>query len=279
MDSSSLQKKRPVDTLTYDNWEEWFYLFQEWTKGEGIDFVLRKTAQQYALQTTQGPAGLGGHLLDIQDLLESLNIVEEPLLQGQWDQTRLERWSKAESKIRYTMTICVSDIDAKALKEYGTVKAGWEALRVKYSNIRPATAREDQIKLTNYQWDNSQTIDSAWIEIMALRRRVVSANPNLTKAYDEAMLLQFLLPALPEGYAVTVTTLDVQPNLSVYDKLTALRNREDALRSIKDAEDKALKQKRVLFLKTALSASSASAALMISMNVNSGKHLTRSLTP
>jgi hypothetical protein len=56
---SSIQKKRPVNTLTHDNWEEWFYLFKEWAKGEGMDFVLQKTAQQYALQGTQPFAGFG----------------------------------------------------------------------------------------------------------------------------------------------------------------------------------------------------------------------------
>ena len=174
----SIQKKRPVDTLTQDNSEEWFYLFREWAKGEGIDYVLRKTAQQYALQDTLPFTGFGtgttpGSInpgtpqnvlprsLDVQDLLESLNIVEETPLRGQWDGARLEKWSKAESKIRYTMTICVDDIDSKALKEFNTVKSGWEALWAKYSKIRPATAREDQIKLTNYQWENSQTIDDA----------------------------------------------------------------------------------------------------------------------
>jgi len=54
------------------------------------------------------------------------------------------------------------------------------------------------------------------------------------------MLLQFLMPALPEEYAVTVATLDAQPNLTVHDKLVALKNREDVLRTIKEAEDKAL---------------------------------------
>ena len=49
------------------------------------------------------------------------------------------------------MTICVDEIDSKALKECKTVKEGWELLWSKYSNIRPATACEDQIKLTNYQ--------------------------------------------------------------------------------------------------------------------------------
>ena len=57
------------------------------------------------------------------------------------------------------------------------------------------------------------------------------------------MLLQFLLPALPDEYAVTVATLDAQPNLSVQDKLVALRNREDVVRVAKAIEDKALASK------------------------------------
>jgi hypothetical protein len=57
------------------------------------------------------------------------------------------------------------------------------------------------------------------------------------------MLLQFLLPALPDEYAVTVATLDAQPNLSVQDKLVALRNREDVVRVAKAIEDKALAAK------------------------------------
>ena len=124
------------------------------------------------------------------------------------------------------------------------MKEGWESLWAKYSKIRPATAREDQIKLTNYQWDDSQTIDDAWVELKTLRRRVVNANPQLEKAYDEEMLLQFLLPALPDQYAITVATLDAQPNLTVQDKLVALRNREDVLRVTKAAEDKALTAKQ-----------------------------------
>ena len=257
----SIQKKRPVDTLTHDNSEEWFYLFKEWAKGEGMDFVLRKTAQQYAYQSVQPFTGFGTgttpsssnpgtpadilpRSLDVQDLLESLNIIEQTPLRGQWDATRLEKWSKAESKIRYTLTICVDDIDSKVLKESNTVKEGWESLWSKYSKIRPATAREDQIKLTNYQWDDSQKIDDAWVELKTLRRRVVNANPRLEKAYDEEMLLQFLLPALPDQYAITVATLDAQPNLTVQDKLVALRNREDVLRVTKAAEDKALAAKQ-----------------------------------
>jgi hypothetical protein len=114
----------------------------------------------------------------------------------------------------------------------------------KYSVIRPATSREEQIKLTNYQWEDNQTIGNAWIEMKSLRRKVVRSNPQLDKAYDDNMLLQSFTPALPEDYAVTVATLDAQPHLIVQDKLVALRNREDVLRTIKNAEDKALAAKQ-----------------------------------
>ena len=110
---SSLHKKRPVDTLTYDNWEEWFYLFQEWSKGEGIDYVLRKTVRQYAYQVAQPFSGFGTGTtppsssnatqtpenavprpIEVRDLLESLNIIEEMPLRGYWDIARLEKMVK-----------------------------------------------------------------------------------------------------------------------------------------------------------------------------------------
>ena len=151
---SSLLKRRPVDTLTYNNWEEWFYLFQEWSKGEGIDYILQKTVRQYAQHIALSFSGFGSgatpvsttlsnaipenavlQLIKVQDLLESLQVVEDLPLCGHWDVVRLEKWSKAEAKMRYTMTICVDDIDSKALKECNTVKDGWESLWSKYSNI------------------------------------------------------------------------------------------------------------------------------------------------
>jgi hypothetical protein len=253
MDTSSLQKKRPVETLNYDNWEQWFYLFGEWAKGEGIDFVLRKTVQDYAYifsipditpTSSDSSNSLSVRPLEIQDLLESMNIQEETPLLGEWNQTRLEKYAKAEAKMRYTLTICVDDIDAKSIKNCDSVQSGWKTIWSKYSMIRPATSREEQIQLTNYQWEDNQTIDNAWIDIKTLRRKVVRSNPQLDKAYDDKMLLQFLMPALPEDYAVTVATLDAQPNLTVQDKLVALRNREDVLRTIKNAEDKALAAKQ-----------------------------------
>jgi hypothetical protein len=254
----SIQKKRPVDTLTYENHEEWFFLFKEWTKGEGIDFVLRKSVEDYAKNVTPFN-GFGSGItpessntstasgivrsIEVQDLLDGLGIQEEQPLQGSWNLPRLEKYAKAESKIRYTITICVDDIDSKLLKEHQFVRNGWDALSAKYLKIRLATAREHQIRLTNYQWEESQTIDNAWIEIKNLRRKVVAANPQFASTYDESALLQFLLPALPDDYSTTVATLNAQPNLTVQDKLVALRNYEDVLRTTKVEQAKALKAK------------------------------------
>ena len=139
--------------------------------------------------------------------------------------------------------ICVDDVDAKSIKDSATVRDGWKIIWDKYSIICPATAREEQIKLTNYQWEDNQTIDSAWTEIKSLRRKVVRGNPDLDRVYNDNMLLQFLMPALPHEYAVTVSTLDAQPHLTVHDKLVALRNRQDVLYTIKTVEDKALTAK------------------------------------
>ena len=148
-------RKRPVDTLTYTNWENWFSLFELWAQGEGIDFVLRKTATQYAytstipgvstqstnLSPTPNSSGLPtpqptDRSLEVLDLLESLQIVEKTPLEGHWDEARLQRWIRAQAKVRYTMAICVEEIDNLMLKEHKTVKAGWEALQAKYSTTR-----------------------------------------------------------------------------------------------------------------------------------------------
>ena len=89
----SIQKKRPVDTLTYDNHEDWFFLFKEWAKGEGIDFVLQKSPEDYTkdITTTFNSFGSGTtpkssntsttsgivRSIEVQDLLDRLRIQEE----------------------------------------------------------------------------------------------------------------------------------------------------------------------------------------------------------
>ena len=86
---SSIEKKRPVGILTFDNWEQWFDFFGEWTKGEGIDFVLRKTVYEYAYIDRFNGFGTGStpslvlvlkkRTLEVAELLESLKITKSSL--------------------------------------------------------------------------------------------------------------------------------------------------------------------------------------------------------
>ena len=111
----SIEKKRPVGILTFDNYEQWFDLFGEWTMGEGIDFVLRKTVYEYAYVDRFNGFGIGStpssssspekRTLEVAKLLEKLKVTEKQPLQGHWDVTRLEKWVKAIAKVRYIIKI------------------------------------------------------------------------------------------------------------------------------------------------------------------------------
>ena len=88
-----IQKKRPVDILIYNNHEEQFFLFKEQVKGEGIDFVLQKSPEDYTkdITTTFNSFGSGTtpessntsiasgivRSIEVQDLLDGLGIQEE----------------------------------------------------------------------------------------------------------------------------------------------------------------------------------------------------------
>ena len=73
--------------------------------------------------------------------------------------------------------------------------------------------------------------------------KVINANLQLAIAYNEDQVLQFLLFALLDEYAVIVATLNAQLNLTVKDRLAILQNCKDILQSIKAAKAVALATK------------------------------------
>ena len=74
--------------------------------------------------TSSESSSLSVRPLEIQDLLESINIQEETPLLGEWNLARLEKYVKAELKVRYTLIICVNNIDGKLIKDCGSVQTG-----------------------------------------------------------------------------------------------------------------------------------------------------------
>jgi hypothetical protein len=96
--------------------------------------VLRKTVIEYCYifsvpsisgtTPTSSESTLSIRPLEIQDLLDSMNIQEDTPLLSKWNLTRLEKYTKAEAKMRYTIIICVDDIDGKLIKDCGSVQLG-----------------------------------------------------------------------------------------------------------------------------------------------------------
>ena len=98
--------------------------------------MLRKTVIEYCyifsvpsissttLVSSESSISLSIQPLEIQDLLESMNIQEETPLLSEWNLARLEKYTKAELKVRYTLIICVNNIDGKLIKDCGSIQIG-----------------------------------------------------------------------------------------------------------------------------------------------------------
>jgi len=62
-----------------------------------------------------------------------------------------------------------------------------------------------------------------------LKRRVVTANPELTPTFTEKQLFNLLLSGLPDDYRITRATLDVQKSLDIYEKLDILKDEKERI--------------------------------------------------
>jgi hypothetical protein len=108
--------------------------------------------------------------------------------------------------------------------------------------IKPQEKREDLQKITNFALLEGKSIEDAWIGLVELGGRVITANPSLAAAYTEDTLFEFFLQGLPEeGYSVTRAGLDTQDHMDTTEKLLVLQKRESQL---KESTTKALLAKR-----------------------------------
>ena len=62
-----------------------------------------------------------------------------------------------------------------------------------------------------------------------MKRRVVTANPELAPAFTEKQLFNLLLSGLPDDYRITRAILDVQRSLGIYEKLDILKDKEERI--------------------------------------------------
>jgi hypothetical protein len=217
MNSEKMSKKRPVDTLTYKNWKEWFKLLKMYFVGEELDFVIYQTEVEYCTaQSEPGVRSEGGRLSP--------------------EKQRLYR--KASAKVLYTITICVDSIDADLVSETATAKEVWDQLYTKYSKVRPQANRDDIKKITAFKLQEGTTIENAWTFLKTTRARIVTANKDFRHAFTEDMIFEHLLAGLPDDYSSTRANIDAQQHLTIQDKLDILVIQEERLST--DKAEKAL---------------------------------------
>ena len=170
---------------------------------------------------------------DIEKGIESLRVKTET---QRWNTEKKEKYRAGSAKVLYLIMICIGPLDRAFIKPLKDTKAKWDALYTKYSVIKPQEKREDLQKITNFTLPDGKLIEDAWIELMELGGRVVTANPLLASAYTEDTLFEFFLQGLPEeGYSVTRAALDAQDTLDTTEKLLILQKRESQLKDTSKA--------------------------------------------
>ena len=133
MNSETITKKRPVDILTHKNWREWFQLIELHFIGEGLDFVLHQTKEEYCAVigfTAQSSTNASTPVTDREDVdrlgktLEGLSIGKEKtgFQGGLINIEKQELYRKASAKVLYTILICINLLDRDLIYKFATVK-------------------------------------------------------------------------------------------------------------------------------------------------------------
>ena len=240
MNSETRSKRQPVDTLTHQNWREWFQLIELYFAGEELDFVLHQTEEEYCsvigfadqYGTSTGVNTPGTEKEGIESLgktLEGLSLGKAKPQGGRLNIEKQRQFRKASAKVLYTISICIDSLDIDMIYEFATVKEKWDHLRMKYSKVRPQANRDDIAKITMFKLQKGIKIEDAWNSLKSTRTRVVLANDSYRHAFTEEMLFEQLLSGLPDEYSTTRAVIDAQSNLTVQDKLYILTKQEDRL--------------------------------------------------
>jgi hypothetical protein len=239
-DLEHLARKRPVPILNRLNWRSWFQLFKLHIIGQELDFILDQTESEYTLVKQYTPATTPSTVSDpVEDLTKGIKDLKVDPEKQRWNAEKKEKYKAGSAKVLYLIMICIGPLDRALIKPLESTKAKWDKLYKKYSVIKPQEKREDLQNITHFVLPDGKLIEDAWIELIELGGRVVTANPLLASAYTEDTLFEFFLQGLPEErYSVTRAALDAQDQLDTTEKLLILQKRESQLKD--SATNKAL---------------------------------------
>jgi hypothetical protein len=239
--------KRPVPTLTRQNWREWFEDFKYWMVGENVYFTMTKTLTEYATKpasrpspptsadnTTASSADSKKEDKQKEDnrgfaaMKDALDKVIPPDL----DEAKQEKYESAEAKVLFMIGKCIDQFDREHVKPFHTAKERWDSLYQKYSKTTPAARRDDLQQITGFKFglldgkSVDMTVSSAWAHLVSMRGRIHAANPDLARTFTKEVLFEYLASGLPSSFNVILQSLEGNSTADIYDKLDILETSE-----------------------------------------------------
>jgi hypothetical protein len=218
----------------------WFEQLKFFFTGKELDFAIDQTLEEYAAIAAPIPtptsadnkSGISTPTSDISHGFAKLSISSDKLT-AVMNIEKAAKYKAASAKIMFIINKCIDELDREFVRSHDNAKGRWDMLWKKYSVLTAQAKREDLQQITGFKYgkdkdgkDIDMSIDSAWTTLVAVRGRIVTANPKLAESFDEATLLDYLMAGLPENFNTTRQTLDSNPNLGVYNKLEILQKIE-----------------------------------------------------
>lgn len=240
MDSTRDGIRRPVPTLSRENWRVWFKQFEYWLIGESIDYVITKTLLEYAgikTPVSSSSSSFTTANLQMEDITRGfaqLGVETKPedMNDGPMNVENHQKYRAANAKVMFMLSKCVGEFDQQFIEAHVNAKDQWDALKAKYSKTSPVAKREDLQQITGFKFGEkagkpaNMTISSAWAYLVSVRGKIAIADPKLACTFDEGTLFEYLLAGLPKSYMVIQQSLEGNTTANVYERLEILERSE-----------------------------------------------------
>jgi hypothetical protein len=200
--SSSNVAKQPVETLTRDNHEIWFYSMELWLRTKkAFDAVLPPTE-------TMTPA---------------TTPISSSTAMGT---TTIERNDESNVMALYWISMCIGDLDKIWVKRDTLAATVWSKLYKKYATKTPAACREYLRKVVTWKMDETKSIDQEWSNLQTMAAELAERMPEMEPIVTEEWVFKQLLTGLPEPYHAIRDGIDARRTVDVGQDLQTLREKE-----------------------------------------------------
>ena len=211
-------RRRPVPMLSRENSEKWFPLFEQWLIGEDIHIAI--IGPQIALPAASTPATTGTNTPASETSTTQAATSSQDLT-----------FKKADAKVQYWLSICISEDDQEWVTDQPTAKAKWDTLKSKYEEKLQTTGRQYLQDFISYKMEVGVTIDEAWTHLSKLGRKVAATQKDMAGLAKPERRFQQLLQALPDGYVVIRDAIDAQDDPNIERGIRKLQEKEAQLQA------------------------------------------------